>query len=452
MLLMLVAGFLLLAQSTTIARSFWTGWALATAYFALSLRWIVEPFQVDAALHGWMAPFALVLLAGGLGSIWGAAFAVARWVSPQSPWPLIVTWTLAEFFRAYAFTGFPWANPAQGLLGGYAETLLPLVGPHGLTLFLLCAACLLTRPRRAYSVAATLFLAAALTLPRPAPPTALTEHTVRLVQPNAPQDEKWDADLAHGFVQRQVDFTQAPGNPDLVVWPEMAIPYRASVAAPVFEAAAAAARGAPVLLGAMRDDDAGQFFNAALLVGPDGQIAQHYDKRHLVPFGEYMPFPALFRSIGIRALAERTETGYTQGGPPRTLDLGAMGKALVLICYEAVFPQDLRGTDRPDLLIQITNDAWFGQTLGPQQHLAQARMRALEQGLPMLRAANTGISALIAPSGHVLQALPLNEAAYLDVTLPAPLPPTLYSRTGDLPYVLLLLVFMLWLTFRPLRH
>lgn len=455
MLVMLAAGFALLPLCRASWQAFRLGWCLGAAYFALSLRWILEPFQVQPDVHGWMAPFALLFLAGGLALIWAAAFGLARRVLRRSPWPLIVTWAGAELFRAYAFTGFPWANPAQGLLGSYADLALPVLGPQGLTLLALTLACAVTAlPRGGLAKAGLgLLVCAGLSLPRPVPDTVLTDHIVRLVQPNAPQDEKWDADLAHGFVQRQVDFTLAPGDdPDLVIWPEMAIPYRASVAAPVFEAAAAASGGAPVLMGAMRDDPEGQIFNAALLLGPAGQIAQHYDKRHLVPFGEYMPAPGLFRSLGIRALAERTETGYTPGPAPKTLDLGPLGQALVLICYEAVFPQDLRGTARPDLLIQITNDAWFGQTLGPQQHLAQARMRALEQGLPLLRAANTGISAVIAPSGEVLHALSLNTADFLDAALPAPLPATLYSRTGDAPYALLLLALSTWLTLIRLRH
>ena len=450
--LMLIAGFALFRLAETARQAFAIGWWIAAAYFALSLRWIVEPFQIDAAAHAWMAPFALFFLSAGLALIWGTAFWAVRRFSRRA-WPLIFTWAAAEMFRAYALTGFPWANPAQGLLESWAGQGLSLFGPHGLTLIAMAAACatasLRSLPMR-IGAAACIF--AALMVPASLPTAALTEHVVRLIQPNAPQDEKFDPELAHIFVQRQIDMTAAPGAVDLVVWSEMAIPYRTSVADSVFEAAASAADGAPVLMGAMRDDDAGQFFNAALLLGPDGSIAQHYDKHHLVPFGEYMPFPGLFRSMGIRALAERTETGFTQGPGAQLMDFGPLGRGLPLICYEAVFPQDLRGTERADFLINITNDAWFGMTLGPQQHLALSRMRAVEQGLPMIRVGGTGISAMIDPYGQVLQSIPLNEIGAIDAALPQPLPATLYSKTGDLPYLLLLLMGLASLTIRKAHH
>jgi apolipoprotein N-acyltransferase len=274
---------------------------------------------------------------------------------------------------------------------------------------------------------------------------------VRIVQPNAPQHEKWDRDLAPMFVERQLAMTASDpgplGPPALVVWPETAIPYLASVAGPVFDAAAAAAGGADVLIGALRDDPQGRYFNSALQIGPDGQIAAQYDKHHLVPFGEYMPFPGIFRSLGIRALTERTQSGYTPGPGPQVLDLPGIGRALMLICYEAVFPQDTRASTRPDLMIQMTNDAWFGDFAGPQQHLALARMRSIEQGLPLVRAANTGISALIGPRGTVLDQLPLGHAGFVDAVLPQPLPPTVYSRTGDLPLALVLCLSIGALTF-----
>lgn len=452
MLLMSIGAFALFDRTARPGQAFALGWVLGLAYFGLSLRWIVEPFQVDAAAHGWMAPFALVLLAAGLALIWGAGFGLARRVSGQI-WPLVFFWSAAELVRAYAFTGFPWANPAQGLLESAAGQGLSLMGPHGLTMGLFALAAAVAALRRPMRMAGSAFvLAALLLLPEERPAAAVSEHVVRLVQPNTPQDEKWDPEKAPLFVDRQLSMTAASGTPDLVVWSEMAIPYRMSVAAPVFEAAAEAARGAPVLMGAMRDDASGAFFNAALVVDAEGQIAQHYDKHHLVPFGEYMPLPGLFRSLGIQALAERTETGYTPGAGPALVDLPGIGPALPLICYEAVFPQDLRGTARPRVLVNITNDAWFGQTLGPQQHLALARMRAIEQGLPMIRVAGAGISAMIDPYGRVTASLALNEMGYLDAVLPEALPATLYARTGDMPYAFLALLGLILSIFRTARH
>lgn len=452
MLAMLAAGFVLWRSCVTVWQACFAGWALGTAYFVVSLRWILEPFQVDAASHGWMAPFALVLLGAGLGLFWAGAFALAIWLRRLGA--LVLCWTGAELLRAYLFTGFPWASPAQGVLETPLAMGLALVGPYGLTLVLMSVAALAVVPRRAAWMGLGL-AGLLLALPGQVGTPEMGEGLVRIVQPNAAQHEKWDPNLARGFVERQLDFTAAAPEgpaPDLVVWPETAIPYLSSVARPVFDWAHAAAGGVPVLMGVQRDDPAGRFHNSAMLIGQGGQVQATYDKHHLVPFGEYMPFPALFRSLGIRALAVRAERGYSPGPGPQLMDLGALGQALILICYEAVFPQDMRSPSRPDLIIQLTNDAWFGQSLGPQQHLALARMRAIEQGLPLVRSANTGISAMIGPRGTLLAQLDLNTAGYLDARLPRPLPPTPYARTGDLPLTLLLLAGIAVLTFRRLQH
>jgi len=456
-LLPLGAGVLILMGARTVSQALWRGWALGAGYFGLTLSWITEPFQVDAANTGWMAPFALVLLALLLGAFWAAALAFARWAGGRvgAPvWALVLAWTGAEMLRAYVFTGFPWAAPPQALVGAWPGQLLALGGPHGTMLVMTGAVALVLTvlPNRGAGVAALAALGAALYLPTNTAPAPLTAHTVRLIQPNAPQHEKWDPEKIPVFVNRQIDFTAAGDTPpDLIVWPETALPYLQEYAQPVFDAIGAAARGAPVALGIQRADDAG-YYNGLVVLDGAGQVAQSYDKHHLVPFGEYMPFPALFRSLGIRALAERADSGYAAGPGPRLLDFGALGTALPLICYEAVFAHDVGGAPtRPAFLMQLTNDAWFGMRSGPQQHLAQARMRAIEQGLPLIRAANTGISAVIDPRGRITDALPLNTAGYLDAVLPAPRPPTLYARTGDLPWVLLILTGLVAVVLRRAR-
>ncbi|WP_299293123.1 apolipoprotein N-acyltransferase [uncultured Tateyamaria sp.] len=437
----MIAGFVFLYMARTPRQALFYGWALGFGYFGLTLSWITEPFQVDAAETGWMAPFAVVLLALLLGAFWAAAMSFARWAGGR-PWMLAVAWAGAELLRAYVFTGFPWAAPPQTLVDTLAGQGLAWLGPHGLMLTM-CAVCAIavTRPVRApWAAIPAVLLGALLLRPLETVLSPVTDHTVRLIQPNAPQHEKWDPEKIPVFVNRQIEFTGAGDTvPDLIVWPETALPYLQEYAQPVFDAIGAAARGAPVALGIQRADDAG-YYNGLVVLDGAGQVTQSYDKHHLVPFGEYMPFPALFRSLGIKALADRADGGYAAGPGPRLLDFGALGTALPLICYEAVFAHDVgRAPQRPAFLMQLTNDAWFGMRSGPQQHLAQARMRAIEQGLPMIRAANTGISAVIDPRGRIVSALPLNTAGYLDERLPAAAPPTLYARTGDLPWVLLIL-------------
>jgi apolipoprotein N-acyltransferase len=190
-----------------------------------------------------------------------------------------------------------------------------------------------------------------------------------------------------------------------------------------------------------------------IVLNQTGQITQTYDKHHLVPFGEYIPLRPILSALGLRAMADMFGDGFARGKGAQIVDFGPLGKALPLICYEAVFAHDVGATpQRPDFLMQLTNDAWFGNFAGPKQHLAQAQMRAIEQGLPMARAANTGISAMIDPYGRITHSLGLNEAGFVDAKLPTPLPPTLYSRIGDAPFaIFLLLVAMTTLVLKMTR-
>lgn len=447
----IIMGFVLLHRSPNWRTALWNGWALGTGYFVLTLTWITEPFQVDAATTGWMAPFALVLLALLLGSFWALALGIAHWAGGRA-WMLAVTWAGAEMLRAYVFTGFPWATPVQAFVDVWAGQGLAWLGPHGLTL-LVCGgvAAANSVPKNWLLWGFPSVLIAALGLvPISARDVPMTDHTVRLVQPNAPQDEKWDPEKISVFVNRQIDYTASPGAPDLIVWPETALPYLAENAQVVFDVIADAARGTPVVLGIQRREKS-DYFNSLVVLNEGGQVTQTYDKHHLVPFGEYMPAEWLFRHINVGGLAQRAEGGYAAGPGPRLLDFGDIGTALPLICYEAVFAHDVgRALNRPAFLMQLTNDAWFGSRSGPQQHLAQARMRAIEQGLPMVRAANTGISAMIDPQGRVISSIGLNQAGFIDAPLPAPGALTLYARTGDLPWALVLLFGLFAMVLRRL--
>lgn len=426
----------------------WIGWAFGAGWFAHGLIWIVEPFLVDPVRHGWMAPFALLLLPGGLALFWAAAFGAAWALAAGTRGRialLILFWALAEFARAYVLTGFPWANLAQAWI---IPQLLSLVGPHGAGLVIL----LLTLPagaafqaRRSGAAGLGLMVLAAVAVVstfgvgRVTYPTHDTA-TVRVIQPNAPQHQKWDPAYMPVFFQRQLDFTAAGPRPDLIVWPESAVPVLLHQADDAFAQIAQAAGGVPVILGIQRYDGT-RVFNSLVVLDAEGRLAGIYDKHHLVPFGEYMPLGRLAARLNIFGLAANTGMGYSPGPGPDLLDLGALGTALPLICYEAVFPQNVTGAPgRPDMLLQVTNDAWFGTHSGPYQHLAQARMRAIELGVPMIRAANTGISAVIDPGGAVLGSIPLGEAGFVDVPLPLPVAPTVYARTGDGPVFVLLLV------------
>lgn len=446
-------------NSQNCLHAFWMGFALGAGYFANSIHWIVEPFLVDPVRHGWIAPFAIVTLSLVLGSLWGAAFAIGRWIGP-AVWPLVVLLTLAEMVRSYLFGGFPWGLPGYVLVDHFGGQAAAWVGPHGLNLIIWLVAwglsfLFLANGWVRYATGGVLILALPilmLSVPS-ATPSVDGPPIVRLVQPNAPQNKKWDPAHTWRFLNRAISFTaDGDSRPDLIVWPETSVPLLLHEAKATLEIIGDAAGGAPVVLGINRVDGE-RFYNSAVVLDPTGTVRQIYDKHHLVPFGEYVPLGNLMAMVGLRGFASQHGEGYSAGPGPRLLDLGKLGKALPLICYEAVFPQGVNAAlERPSMLLQITNDAWFGSFSGPYQHLAQARMRAIEQGLPMIRVANTGVSAVIDGAGRVVGSLPLSEEGFLDVAIPATLDATLYSRTGDLPLIVLVMVLTVGLLMRVQRN
>ncbi|WP_306154141.1 apolipoprotein N-acyltransferase [Roseovarius sp. MMSF_3281] len=430
----------------------WGGWAMGAGYFALALNWIVEPFLVDAARHAWMAPFALFGLAGGLALFWALAAGLSRRLRGGAL-GLACALTLSEALRGTVLTGFPWAQPGHALIDSALLPLAALTGPLGLTFALLGSAtalgALLTGPRLPGALGLAAFaalFAVAGQLP-PAPATPQDAPTVRLVQPNAPQHQKWDPAHIQTFFDRQIAFTAEPGQggharPDLIVWPETAVPVLLNNAEPTLDGIARAAQGAPVVLGLQRHDDR-RLYNSLVALDASGRVSALYDKHHLVPFGEYIPFGDQLQKIGITAFAAQRGNGYSPGPGAQVIDLGPAGFALPLICYEGVFPQDVRAAPRrADVMLLVTNDAWFGENSGPYQHLAQARLRSAEMGLPMIRVANTGVSAMIDARGQITAQIPLNKAGWRDAALPPPMAPTPYARMGDLPMLAALLALM----------
>jgi apolipoprotein N-acyltransferase len=418
-----------------------------------------------------MAPFGLLFLAGGLALFWGGAFGLAVRISSRHSAgrvaALILAWSLAEFARAYVLTGFPWAAFGQFWIDTPLSQGLGWFGPHGLAMVTLAAVLplpllfLRQSPGRVRGIglAGPLVFGAlwGVLSAGQNPESAVSEDsvaTIRLIQPNAPQDQKWHPDHMHRFFQRQLDYTASPAagpKPSLIVWPETAVPSLLEHAEFVLSKVTAASGGTPVVLGMQRSEDL-RYYNSFVVLGADGQVADLYDKQHLVPFGEYVPFGDVMARFGLHGFAATSGAGFSAGPGPLVLPIPGIGRVLPLICYEAVFPQDVRAApSRPDLLIQITNDAWFGTRSGPYQHLVQARMRAIEQGVPMVRAANTGVSAMIAPDGRITHMLPLGQAGYLDAPLPRPGPPTLYSRTGDWSVLLALLAAMFGLLWAQRR-
>ncbi len=451
-----------LAAAAEAGPRIWAAWAAGTGHFAGCLFWIVEPFLVDPARDGWMAPFALVLMAGGMALFWALAGAAAGIGRGPATRALAFAAGLAgaDLLRSYLFTGFPWALTGHVWIGTPVMQVAALIGPIGLCLATTVAAAspaLGRTPRgRLVAGAAGAGMLAAVWFAgqtRLAEPDTARDPAirVRIVQPNATQALKWRADMWDEFLRRQMEATALPADPplDLIVWPETAVPWLIDRTGTLFQEMMTASGGVPVALGIQRGEGA-RYFNSLAVIDANGAVAAVYDKWHLVPFGEYVPAGDLAARFGIRAFAATAGFGYSAGPGPRLLDLGRAGVVLPLICYEAVFPQDLRAAERvsgrrADWILQVTNDGWFGALAGPYQHLALARLRAVEQGLPLLRAANTGVSAVIDAKGRVLARLALDTVGHLDAAVPPALPPTLYARTGDAPATVLISVALLGL-------
>ncbi len=444
-----LVGVVLLVPVDSARRAALGGWLIGLGYFGWTLRWIVEPFLVDLARHGWMAPFAIILMAGGLALFWALGFGVARWLGTGKTamlW-LPVTLTAAELARGHVFTGFPWGLVSYTMIGSPADVWFAWVGSYGATFLMLVVAVAVVFamahswkvgvPVVAAVVAATFGLAAASTQ------TVLdTGTTVRIVQPNAPQHQKWDRDWMPVFFDRAIALTFGGAPADVVIWPETSIPALLDYAQPWMEQMSIAARGAPVVAGIQRREGT-SYFNSAVLIDSPDSLAAISDKAHLAPFGEYIPLAWLLEPLGMGTLVDQV-AGFSAGEGDGLIEVAGLGVVRVLICYEGVFPEEIqRGEKRADVLMIITNDAWFGNGPGPRQHLVQAQARAIETGLPVIRAANTGISAVIDPLGKITAQLPLNDAGALDALVPAAIAPTFYARMGDWPLAVLLGVFML---------
>ncbi|MDQ2066068.1 apolipoprotein N-acyltransferase [Xinfangfangia sp. CPCC 101601] len=429
-------------------------------HFALALNWIVQPFFVDPWVYGWMAPFALALLAFGLALFWAGASALAvRLARPGGLrlLALVAALALADLARGYLLTGFPWALFGHLALDTSAEQLAALIGGYGLGALVLALCALPVLAPKAGTAASVAVLAGVLLWgqqhARLAPSEAGEAPVVRLVQPAIAQSLKWNPEEARANFDLLMALTESPleAAPALALWPETAVPYLMTEG----EGAALALGGLkiPVASGYQRvEGDGRQAWNSFALFGPGGSIGPSYDKVHLVPFGEYIPFGDLaYRLFGLRAFAAQQGAGYTAGRKAELMDFGPalnglLGRARVLICYEAIFPEEVWTEERPAWILQITNDAWFGTLTGPYQHFAQARLRAIEQGLPLVRVANTGISAVVDARGQVVAdvsgapaLMGMGARGVLDVALPGALPAPLYARSGDLPLVVLLL-------------
>ncbi len=446
--------------------AFLVGWGFGFGFFVLGLYWIAFALTVDLARFFWMLPFAVAGLPAFLAIFSGLATLATALLPVRGPGralALALLWGVAEWLRGHVLTGFPW-----NLMGyGWVEwpsvlQSVSVIGIYGLSLLTVAVAvlpaALLDRRRGGWSRPGAAALATGLALfvligaagaVRLAGAESATVPGVvlRLVQPNIAQTDKWTPALYVQHLLLHRDLSRAPGPAGgpgpvtHVIWPETAVPWSLDQHAEARRAIAPAApAGGLIITGAPRAAAPGepeQYWNSLFAIGPDGGLAGRYDKFHLVPFGEYVPLRGLLP-------IERVTQGrvdFSAGPGPRTLILPGLPPVSPLICYEVIFPGAVTDRDaaalapQPAWLLNLTNDAWYGRTAGPHQHFAIARTRAVEEGLPLVRVAGTGISGVVDAHGRITARLGLGERGVIDAPLPVALArPTLFARWGDLAF------------------
>lgn len=452
--------FFLVLRNISASRAFFVGLAFGVGQFGFGISWIAESFYVDAERFGALAIPAVGGLSAALAIFPAMAAGLFATIAQRSPLGgimagllLATCWVTAEWLRGHVLTGFPW-NLAGYALVDHAALRQPAawVGSYGLSfLTVLIAAlpgvALAAAPRSRAAILAVFVLAltglwgiGSLRLGSDVPPPRTD---LRIVQGNVPQTEKWAPGSREKTLEKYLRLSTQPGSYDLLLWPETAFPgFLDEDKAARARITAALPEDAVLLTGApdrVRGDDGPLFFNTVQAYDSSGDILTGYAKHHLVPFGEYVPLKGWLP-------VERITEGlgdFTPGPGPRTLALPGAPLVAVAICYEIIFPGHVADDlFRPEWIFNATNDAWFGTSIGPEQHLASARMRAVEEGLPVVRAANTGISAVIDTNGDVVARLDTGETGVIDASLPGARAATPYARFGD--WTLLVLIVASW--------
>ena len=437
-----------------------TGFWFGFGYFLTGLYWIAEAFLVEPWRHGWLIPFVMTALPGGMALFYAAAAALAMMLwrpGAARVFALAIAFGLAEYARGHILTGLPWnllgygltatlpTMQAAAIFGVYALSLMAVLlfaspfaiwAPQGSGLARPRDTALLT-----LGFCTLLALGAAWGTARlQSADAASTGVRLRIVQANVDQANKWRPENSAEIFNTYLDLTRSGGGKgglegiSLVVWPETAVPFLLAESSQALTAIGdVLPDGTSLLVGSGRIVEerdaqdrlvATRVYNSLLAISDKGEVLDGYDKIHLVPFGEYLPFQDFMESLGIFQMTG-VRGGFSAGTGSRLLTIPGAPPARPLICYEIIFPDEVMDkSQRPGWLLNVTNDAWFGGSAGPYQHFHQAQLRAVEQGLPVVRAANTGISAIIDPYGRVLGELGLKKEGVVDGLLPEALPIT----------------------------
>jgi apolipoprotein N-acyltransferase len=463
-----------------------SGWWFGLGYFVFGLYWIGYAFLVDASTFAWLLPFAILGLPAYLALFTAFGFALARliWTRDASRvLALACGLTIAEWLRGQLLTGFPWNAFGYALSEPLAlaqtASLIGLWGMTFLTVAIFSSPAALidgtSRGRKPWIapvmailvlIAMGIFGAIRLSLH---PTSSVANTKLRIMQPNLQQDQKFNYSAKAAVMQKYLALSDRASGPEstgvrdasILIWPESAFPFFLTREADAMaQIADLLPKSTTLITGSVRAPDlppgtrVTRAYNSIYVIDHDGSVLEVYDKLHLVPFGEFLPFQDLMEKLGFVQLT-KVQGGFIPGTVRRTMAIPGAPRALPLICYEAIFPADLAARDdRPGWIVNLTNDGWFGISTGPYQHLQQARLRAVEQGLPVVRAANTGISAAIDPLGRIVARLGLGIEGVLDSTLPAAIAPTVYARFGDIPVVIVVAIALIFVVRRRVtkRH
>ena len=423
-----------------VAGPFVIGWFFGFGYFVAGLWWVGNALLVEADLFAWALPLAVFGLPAILAVFYGAATALARvfWSDGVGRIAaLAFGFGLAEWLRTFTLTGFPWnavgqaAMPVPALMQSVG--VVGMVGMNTLAVFVFATPALLAahRGRRAGLALAAILIAlhAGYGFVRlsSAPATPDTLVNVRIVQPSISQTEKWDEEVRDRIFATYLELSsRAPANgadaPDLIVWPETSVPFILADRPDALVALGELVEeGQTLLAGAIRiegDGQSGRYYNSVVAINADGETYDAVDKIRLVPFGEYLPFSEVLSRLGMRHLVQSV-SAFSAGGQRRAIETAGGVRALPYLCYEIIFPGIAGyGDGNADLILNVTNDAWFGDTPGPYQHFRQAQIRAVEAGRPLVRSANNGISGVIDAYGQVIDGFALDAVGVLDVAVP----------------------------------
>ncbi len=477
--------FALLIQLIALAphkkAAFMRGWLFGLGHFVVGLNWIATAFTFQAAMPAWLGYLAVILLSlylavypalAALGAWWiakllntnvtathsGVKDGSAEVTDQTASWVLIFAfagmWIITEWLRSWVFTGFIWNPLGAILLMPWLTGTIGYIGTYGLAglVILLAGSLVLLAHRHWRSPAAVIMAVVAMSLI--AAPAAIERDgdratPITVVQPNIGQDVKWEEGNADENFAKLAGLTKSDSEePRLIFWPEAAIPdflekgypdrfyYPGSAEESRARLRATMNDGDIMVLGALKLDvnENGQITgarNSVMAMDTSSELISSYDKSHLVPYGEYLPMREVLSVFGLSRLAPG-DLDFTPGPGPRNMNLGEFGMAGIQVCYEIIFSgQVVNPENRPDFIFNPSNDAWFG-AWGPPQHLAQARLRAIEEGLPVIRSTPTGISAVIDANGKIMEAIPMGKAGRIDSYIPAAHAATLFSRLGNI--------------------